>query len=262
MNEKKFIPKGKLEAAVAENQNEEIIRLIAEGERLRRPVILATDEFYALPVRTAAVVIECGINGLMRQKALSFVRRHHLEYVIGLMDDVRSVPKTEPEMDDEELMRAVTDGNDRKICRLVEEDGSCLRSLTPERCAVLCRNLLNLEKYTIVLLLAEGIHYASVPAVLNFLLQECEQASLVSEMDYKERLMLANLLVHILQGEITPDNDELVAQDWYPMGSSIEDDDCDRHVYCRPYSYYYDPQHIYRPRFADGEYEQPKHSIR
>ena len=160
-----------------------------------------------------------------------------------------------------EMMQAVTDENDREICRLAEEDGGCLRSLTHERCAVLCRKLLKLERYTIVLLLAEGIHYASVPVVLNFLLQECEHTDCLNGMDYKERLMLANLLIHILQGEITPDDDELVAQDWYPMGSSIEDD-CDRHVYCHPYSYYYDPRHVYRPRFADGEYEQPKHSIR
>ena len=28
-----------------------------------------------------------------------------------------------------------------------------------------------------------------------------------------------------------------------------------------PYSYYCDPRHVYNPRYADGEYEQPKHTI-
>ena len=267
MSKKKFVPEGELEEAIAENENSLIIQLAADKYEnvwrgLARPDVLATEEFFSLPIRTAAVVIACGMNEPVRQEAMSFMKRcHPKSEVIGLLEDVEKIPKAEPAPDEEALMRAVVAGDDREICRMLEEDGVSLRSLAEERCAALCRALLNLKPYTIVLLLAYGIHYASVPELLKFLLQECEHADSLKDLDYKERLMLANLLIHILQGEIEPEDDDLIEQDWYPMGNSIEDG-CDRRVYCHSYSYYFDPRYIYRPRFVGGEYEKPKHSIR
>ena len=266
MSKTKFDPKGVLEEAILEEQNSLIIQLTVdaygkEGRGLTRPDVLATGEFFSLPIRTAAVVIACGMNEPMRQEAMSFMKRIHPESeVIGLLEDVEHVPEAEPAADEETLMRAVMAGDDRKVRRLIEVDVVSLRSLADERCAALCRALLNLKPYTIVLLLAYGIHYASVPELLKFLLRECEHADRLKDLDYKERLMLTNLLIHVLQEEITSEEDDLIEQDWYPMGNSIEDG-CDRRVYCHSYSYYYDPRHIYEPRFADGEYEKPKHRI-
>lgn len=266
MSKTKFDPEGELEEAILNKDNRKIIRLCVEavgkdGRGLTRPDILATEEFYSLPERTAVVTVACAINGSMRQKALSFVRRRHLESKVELLEEVRRTPKTEPAADEETLMRAVMAGDDRKVRRLIEVDVVSLRSLADERCAALCRALLNLKPYTIVLLLDLGIHYASVPELLKFLLRECEHADRLKDLDYKERLMLTNLLIHVLQEEITSEDDDLIEQDWYPMGNSIEDG-CDHRVYCHSYSYYYDPRHIYEPRFADGEYEKPEHSIR
>lgn len=267
MSKMKFVPEGELEEAIAKKRNSLIIQLTVEaygkdGCGLARPDILATREFFSLPLRTAAVVIACGMNDSMRQEALSFMKRLYPESeVIGLMEDVERVPETESSPDEKKLMWAITAGDDRKIRRLIEEDAVSLRSLASERCAVLCRTLWNLTPYTVVLLLARGLHYASVPRLLNFLLRECEYADCLRDLDYKERLLLTNLLIHILQKEITPEDDDLIEQDWYPMGNSIEDD-CDHRVYCHSYSYYHDPQHIYKPRLANGECEKPKHSIR
>ena len=266
MSKTKFVPEGELEEAILEERNSLIIQLTVEaagknGCGLTRPDVLATEEFYSLPERTAAVTVGCAINGSMRQNALSFVRRRHLESKVELLEEVRRTPETEPTADEENLMRAVMAGDDREICRLIDVDAVSLRSLADERCAALCRALLNLKPYTIVLLLDLGIHYASVPELLKFLLRECEHADRLKDLDYKERLMLTNLLIHVLQEEITSEDDDLIEQDWYPMGNSIEDG-CDRHAYCHSYSYYYDPRYIYMPRYADGEYEKPEHSIR
>lgn len=267
MGKTKFVPDGVLEEAIVKKQNGLIIQLTVEavgenGRGLTRPDVLATEEFFSLPIRTAAVVIACGMNEPMRQKALSFMKQFHPESeVIGLLEDVEHVPEAEPAADEETLMRAVMAGDDREICRLIDVDAVSLRSLADERCAALCHALLNLKPYTIVLLLDLGIHYASVPELLKFLLRECEHADRLKDLDYKERLMLTNLLIHVLQEEITPEDDDLIEQDWYPMGNSIEDG-CDHRVYCHSYSYYYDPRHICEPRFADGEYEKPEHSIR
>lgn len=262
MSKKKFVPEGELEVAIAEEESGQIIFQIVEGNRLHRPDILATDEFLNLPIRTKSVVIGCGMDDYQQRDVLSFMRSRHPESeVIYLMEDVDKIPKEEPLEDEEKLMRAIMDGNDRKICRLIEKDFVSIRSMTKERCSALCRALLHLKPYTIVLVLALGIHYASVPRLLQFLLRECERDGSLKELDYKERLMLANLLIHILQGEIEPEDDDLIEQDWYPMGNSIEDG-CDRRVYCHSYSYYFDPRCIYMPRFVGGEYEKPKHSIR
>lgn len=267
MSKKKFVPEGELEEAIVANDNSLIIQLAADKYEnvwrgLARPDVLATEEFFSLPIRTAAVVIACGMNEPVRQEAMSFMKRCYTKpEVIGLLEDVEKTPKAEPAPDEEALMRAVMAGDDREVCRLIDVDAVSLRSLADERCAALCRALLNLKPYTIVLLLAYGIHYASVPELLNFLLRECKHTHSLNDLDYKERLMLTNLLIHVLQEEITPEDDDLIKQDWYPMGSSIEEG-CDHRVYCHPYSYYFDPRYIYRPRFADGEYEKPEHSIR
>ena len=260
---KKFVPEGELEEAILEEQNSRIIQLTvdAAGEDtcgLTRPDVLATGEFFSLPIRTAAVVIACGMNEPMRQEAMSFMKcRHPNSEVFGLMEDIENIPKAKPAPDEEALMRAVMAGDDREVRRLIEVDVVSLRSLADERCAALCRALLNLKPYTIVLLFDLGIHYASVPELLKFLLRECEHANSLNDLDYKERLMLTNLLIHVLQEEITTEDDDLIQQDWYPMGNSIKDG-----WYNHDYSYYYDPRHIYEPLFADGGYEKPKHSIR
>ena len=50
--------------------------------------------------------------------------------------------------------------------------------------------------------------------------------------------MYANLLIHILQNELTPEDTEKIEQDWYPVGNSLKNG---RH------SYYYDPKSLYAP---------------
>ena len=262
MSKTAFVSEGRLEEAIAGKQHGSIIRLIAEGERLGRPDILATKKFFSLPIRTAATVIGCGMDFRLRTVASAFLKSRHPETeVIGLMEDMKRVPKENPSADEEELMQAVTDGNDWRILRLIMARGVVLECMSSERLAPLCRALRKLKPHTVVLLFAEGICYAAVPSLLKFLLRECERPCSLRGMGYKGRLMFTNLLIHILQEEITPDDEDLITQDWYPMGGSVENCRA-RGVYCRPFSYYYDPRHIFMPRFADGEYETPKHIIR
>ena len=144
MSETKFVPRGELEKAIVEKQNALTIRLTVEayannmkyttymcpasgGYGLRRPDILATGEFFSLPICTATTVIACGMNYRLREEASRFMKRNHPESeVTGLMEDVKCVPKEKPSADEEELMRAVTNGDDRRILRLIAERGVLL----------------------------------------------------------------------------------------------------------------------------------------
>ena len=255
MDKMKFVPEGELEEAILNKDNGKIIRLCVEaagkdGRGLTRPNILATEEFYSLPERTAAVTVGCAINGSMRQNALSFVRRRHLESKVELLEEVRRTPETEPSADEENLMRAVAAGDSRKVRFLVEEKHCSLRSLTKEKCAVLCKDVLKLVPHALVLLYTDGIHCASVPFLLKFLLEKCENAEDWTSREYKFLLMLTNLLIHVLQGEILPEDDALVEEDWYPMGGSVAGKG-KRPAKLHTYSYYYDPGHMYEPRTAE-----------
>ena len=80
MSKKKFVPEGELEEAIVANDNSLIIQLAADKYEnvwrgLARPDVLATEEFFSLPIRTAAVVIACGMNEPVRQEAMSFMKR-------------------------------------------------------------------------------------------------------------------------------------------------------------------------------------------
>lgn len=253
MSKRKFIPEGKLEEAILKRQNGKIIQLIAEGAKLHRPDILAAVEFFSLSLRTASVVVGCGMDDRLRKEALFLMKTILPEFEFCVfIEGVEKIPEGEPSEEEEKFMRAIAEGNERKICHLTEEEMLVLRSMSPEICAALFRALPKLSHRAAVQVFAEGIHPASVPSVLKCLLRGCESATLLNEEEYKEKLMLANLLIHILQEEITPEDDDLIMQDWYPMGNSIEDG-CGHRAYCHSYSYYYDPRHIYKPRFADGE---------
>ena len=272
----KFTPKDELEKAILKQQNRKIIQLTVEansltasrihswyrpdrGYGLKRPNILATEEFLSLPVRTAAVVCECAMNCCLRQWAQRFLDSD--SEVNDLLNEVEATGKLKPSAAEEKLVSTILAGDSQKVCRLIEKEKICLRSMTQESMTALCCALKKLDPYTVVLLFAAGIHDASAAVLLKFLLRACERESVLNGMDYKERLMYANLLIHILQGDITPEDDDLIYEDWFPMGNSIKDG-CDQRVSCHPYSYYFDPQHLYEPRFADGEYEKPEHSIR
>lgn len=278
-DKEKFTAKNELEEDILKKKNAKIIQSVVEansraaahtnylcradmGYGLKRPDILATEEFFDLPIRTAAVVYECGMNYCLRQKALLFMRNCFPESEVNeLLNDVEESKKREPSEEEQKLLAAIRNGNDQEVCRLIEKEEICLRSMTQESMTTLFNSLKKLDNpYTTVLLFKEGIHYASAAVFLKFLLRECEREKGLDDMDYKERLMYTNLLIHVLQEEITLEDDDLVFEDWYPMGNSIKDGR-DHRVFCHTYSYYFDPQHIYEPRSADGEYKKPKHSI-
>lgn len=276
MSERKFTPQDELEEAILEQENAKIIQLTVEansltaskisswyrpdrGYGLRRPNVLKTKEFCSLPLRTEAVVCECAMNCCLRQQAHRFLGND--SEVNDLLNELEETQKLKPSEDEEKLMSAIMAGDSQKVIRLIEKQEICLRSMTQESMTALCCALKKLNPYTVVLLFAEGIHYASVAVFLKFLLRVCESEDGLDGMEYKERLMYTNLLIHILQEDITPEDDDLIYEDWFPMGNSIKDG-CDQSVYCHPYSYYFDPQHLYEPRYADGEYEKPEHDIR
>ena len=165
-------------------------------------------------------------------------------------DALAPFPKR-PNAAEKRLIDAVVRADGAAVIELVNEHPGTFRNFAPE----LLIMLPELSREATVALLSSGFAPAVVPELFRFLLREADEPDVLADLPYRKRLMYANLLIHILQGE-APRPDE----DWYPMGNSIEEG-CDRSVYCRTHSYCYDPRHRYRPRCADDEYEKPTRKI-
>ena len=99
-----------------------------------------------------------------------------------------------------------------------------------------------------------------VPFTLQFLFAESEQPDKLRSLGYKRILMYTNLLIHILQQKIAPEDSERIDGDWYPMGGTIADG-YDPKNPCFTYSYYYDPRFLYRPASYSDRYEEPVHDV-
>ena len=81
--------------------------------------------------------------------------------------------------------------------------------------------------------------------LLQFFLDEAEDPQLLMHLDYPNRVMYANMMIHIVQGKLSSRR-KYVTDDWYPFGNSLADGDPS--VPCHVFNYYFDPRHIYCPR--------------
>ena len=254
-----FLPPGEaLEKAVMGRNVADVVRLMIEQAPRPSPELLATPQFAELPCRIAALVVWFAMTLHARAAALTFLRGENPESpIIPLLRRALgavSVSVTEEELN---LRDAVLCRNEEEMYRLIEEKQVRLRHYSEE----LFQIFPELSRRALVTFFHSGFHDCIQPLLLRFLLRECERPDRQGELDYRQRLMYANLMIHIFQEEITPDDRERIEEDWFPMGNSIEAE-CDRSVYCHPYSYYFDPRHRYLPRFADGEYETPAFVVR
>lgn len=251
-------PEESLDEAVMQQDIATVVRLMIEQVSKPEPELLATPQFAGLPRRVAALVVWFAMTLRDRADALAFLRRENPDSpVIPLLRMALGAVTLEETEEERNLLEAVRCRNEAEMFRLIEE-----------KQVRLCHDLEKLfhafpelSRKALVTLLHSGFHDCMQPLLLRFLLNECERPWYPEFLDYRKRLMYANLMIHIFQGELTPDDRERIEEDWFPMGNSIEAG-CDRSVYCHPYSYYFDPRHRYQPRFADGEYETPAFVVR
>ena len=249
-----FTPKNSLEQALREHDRAQVVRFIAEGDKLsgNRPAAwLAGSDF---PPEVVQLVLKLALT----REQLKAMDNYYWHFRNGARElDIPVMlalapPPDRPNAAEKHLIDAVVRADSAKVVELVKKKPGTLRNFSPE----LLIMLPELTREAILEFLANGFAPAAVPELFALLLRETESPDVLDSFSYRERLMYANLLIHILQGEaVSPD------EDWYPMGNSIEDG-CDKSVYCHSYDYCYDPLHRYCPRFADDEYEKPEHDIR
>ena len=244
--ETEVIPRTALEYAIRDRDAKLVVRCVAEGERLTRIGFageLADASFSPAVVFT---VLELALS-----------RRQLEKLALGggqLADMAREVLAPPPESADAEeweIIRAIVEGDSGHVLAMTGKKRGILRNWAPE----LALLIPDLSKPAVAALLEKGFADRVRPRVLKTFIDEVKTPDVLANLSYRERLMYANLAIHIMQGEtIYPD------EDWYPMGNALVEG-CDRGVYCHPYGYYYDPSHRYEPRFADDEYETPAHDI-
>lgn len=246
-------PRNPLERAICKHDAKQVVRFVAEGYKLTQTEIAAEMGYGDLPPAVVMLVLELALTPEQREMIHSYWwHSRHGRNLWGLKIKAFHPMYDKPNEAEKRLIDAVVRADSAVVVELVGKKPGTLRSFSPE----LLIMLPELTREATLALLTDGFIPAVVPELFAFLLREVETPEIFADLPYRKRLMYANLLIHILQGE-APDPDE----DWYPMGNSIEDG-CDRSVYCRTYSFCYDPRHRYRPRCADDEYEPPAHDVR
>ena len=240
-------PDNPLERAFLDGDRALVVRFVAEGGKITGNASAERLVRVGFPAEVVQLVLKLAFsrrrleNLCHRDDALGDAARQALAPLPGRVNAA-----------EKKLIDAVVRADSAAVIKLTEKKPGTLRNFSPE----LCIMLPELTREATVALLTNGFAPAAVPELFQFLLREADRPDVLASMPYRKRLMYANLLIHILQGDvIRPD------EDWYPMGNSVEDGG-DRSVYCHPHSYCFDPRHRYRPRRADDEYEKPEHDIR
>lgn len=252
-----LVPENELERAILNREYACAVQHVVGSCQLERPELLATQEFFDAPIAVAMLVVQLAMSKKLRKQALGFLRDRYPESeVIYLLREAAEKPECICSDAEKQLLAAVEARDNAEVIRLIREEAVSLRHVPEE----LYFQLSGLEKRTIFLLFYEGIDYRAKALALQFLHDECEQPDKLNALGYKRILMYANLLIHILQEEMTPEDEEWIIEEWYPMGGTIVDG-YDPGKPCHSYSYYYDPQFLYRPAPSQEEYEKPVHDI-
>ena len=241
MRDTAFIPRNEFERLILAGDTAGIVQEIVEQKGLTRPDILAEPEFFSLPLRTAMLIVQIARTEKTRLDALDLLKRTQPDSeVIFLLEDAFDPPFGKLSGEENRLMEAVLNHDDEEILNLIYDRKICFEHVSGPMIAQLISAMEQLRKKTIIHLFHAGFHYRTRGILLIMLLYECTEPCGLKDMDYQKRLMYANLLIHILQGEITPDDTEKNEQDWYPVGNSLKSGQ-------HSFSYYYDPQSLYAP---------------
>jgi hypothetical protein len=244
--------KNPLERAICERDRALVVRFVAEGYKLSQLDMAAEMGYGDFPPAVVMLVRELALTSEQREMVDSYWWNFRYGKSLWHLKIKAFYPMYDkPDEAEKKLIDAVVRANSAAVVELLKEKPGTLRCFSPE----LLIMLPELTREATLAFLTDGFIPAVVPELFAFLLREADEPDVLADLPYRKRLMYANLLIHILQGE-APAPDE----DWYPMGNSIEDG-CDRSVYCRPHSFCYDPRHRYRPRSVDDEYEKTAHEI-
>ena len=241
-------PRTALERAIRLRDAKQVVSCIAECGKLTRPDLVCELADPAFSPVVVFLVLELALPK-RRLEALGDIADGRLA---AMVREARSPFPNNADKDEWKLIRAIVAGDSERVLAMTGAKRGILKNWSAELALLLA----DLSKPAVAALLAEGFADRVKPLVLKTLLNEVKTPDVLATLSYSERLVYANLMIHILQGEVIyPD------EDWYPMGNSLAEG-CDPGVYCHSYHYYYDPSHRYEPRFADGEYEKPAHDIR
>ena len=245
-------PKNPLERAIREHDRAQVVRFVAEGYKLSQLDMAAEMGYGDFPPAVVMLVLKLALTPGQRKNIHTYWWHfHHGSKLFDIEIKAHKPLSDKPTAAEKKLIDAVVSADSAAVVELVGKKPGTLRNFSQE----LLIMLPELTREATLAFLTDGFAPTVVPKLFEFLLREAETPDVLADLPYRKRLMYANLLIHILQGE-APGPDE----DWYPMGNSIEEG-CDRSVYSRPHSYCYDPRHRYRPRCADDEYEKPTRKI-
>ena len=207
MSKTDFVPQNEFERLILAGNTAGIVQEIAEQKGLTRPDILAEPEFFSLPLRTAMLIVQIAMTEKTRRDALAMLKRRQPDSeVIFLLEDALELPIGNLEGDETRLMEAVLHHDDEEILRLIYDEEICFEHVSGPMISQVVSAMPLLREETAVRLFHAGFHYRTLGPLLIILLYECREPRGLKDMDHETRLKYTNLLIHILQGVITPED--------------------------------------------------------
>lgn len=227
-----FRPENELESAIAGRDIPGIVQAIAEGvslERLAAIKLLGSEDFPEEVV--FAVLMISTPRKKLQDMAKSGYFFHHL------LPDNASRLKTliaasftplpeEPSPEEKRLIKAIVYGDSEQVCHLIAEENVKFCGFAPELLVMLPE--LSLE--AVLMLLQNGLTAKLKAMIFGIFLAETANADILKSFSYAARVMYANLMLSLMQGE-----DISATGAWYPEAR-----------FCRR-SYCFDPEHRYEP---------------
>ena len=198
-------PAGRLETAVEKNDNAGAVQEIVDGKMIEHHACIHYIKHSKLRPGVKRYLLSCGVP-------------EHLKKVAGLMAP--------------EYVCGELDWSDEVLAEM-----KGLLQKLPTHDKFPCE-----FKKSIVELFECMIADEFQPGILQMFLKEVEKPELLAHLDYKNRLMYANMMIHIIQGKLSH-NKKFVNDKWFPFAGKKD----------HSYSYYFDPRHICQPWAEEDE---------
>jgi len=245
---------GSLEKMIRLGSYGRLIGQLAEGGKLKDMKVFREHWLVNAPINAMVFLLEHGLPDDVRK-----------EDVLELVEALRGkelademYPKGALTMDSPQgrlVAEAVRKGDSALVRRTVGSMRLAFPGIDEIPKPGFLRRLGLLDHQALATLFCEGFTPQVLCGLCMTFFHETFHPDVLSDVPYMERVMLANLLLHIASGEMTMDDQDLVNEDWYPFGASVESEPTSRLHYSRKYEYYVDPLYRFRPRLRIEEEE-------
>lgn len=224
-----FKPQNALEQAIHDYNSEMVIYAIAENNMLSTLVPASNLGYECFSDEVIFAVL---LNAVTEKQLHTMTNGWfwgHLragERLRKLVNETLAPLPQDPSDAEKKLIKAIVWRENNEIIRLIREENAKFYGFAPE----LLIMLPELSREAVLMLLQNGVTAKLKAMIFGIFLAETANADILKSFSYAARVMYANLMLSLMQGE-----DISATEAWYPEAR-----------FCRR-SYCFDPEHRYEP---------------